>query len=285
MTVALMGAGHMGSGLGAALREGGHDVITCLQGRSPRTVALATEAGLRPVPTLADLVTTADVVLVVTPPDAATAAAEQLADAARHSGGRPLVADLNATAPSTVEEIERILAAAGLDLVDGAISGPPPTVRPGARIFLSGPRASEIAELAWVGIEPVPVGDRAGTASAVKMCTASVYKGVTGILTQAIRTAAHHGVVEHVLTDLTKSGFEPTEQIAMAATKAWRYVPEMREIARTQAGAGLPEALFAAMATVYEQLAETELARGRPETVDRGMTPTEMVTLLRRPNS
>src|SRR5689334_432710 len=101
MTVALIGAGHMGSALGAVLLEGGDDVITCLEGRSARTVQLATEAGLRPVPTLADLVTSADVVLVVTPPDAAVAAAQQLAAAATHSGGRPLVADLNATAPST----------------------------------------------------------------------------------------------------------------------------------------------------------------------------------------
>ncbi|WP_127552517.1 hypothetical protein [Actinoplanes sp. OR16] len=34
--IGLIGAGHMGSGLGWALRQGGHDVVTSLAGRSPR---------------------------------------------------------------------------------------------------------------------------------------------------------------------------------------------------------------------------------------------------------
>jgi 3-hydroxyisobutyrate dehydrogenase-like beta-hydroxyacid dehydrogenase len=265
-TIGLIGAGHMGSGLGWALRQGGHEVVTTLAGRSARTARLVGEAGVGTLPDLRAVVGAADVLLVVTPPASAVAAAEEIA--AIDTGARPLVADLNAIGPSTVEHLGATLGAAGFDLVDGAISGPPPTVRPGARIFLSGPAAARIAGLGWRHVQPIVVGTAIGAASAVKMCTASVYKGTTALLIQALRTAGHHGVADHVLAELGQAGFEPAREIAVAATKAWRYVPEMREIAATQSAAGQPGALFEAMALVYEELARTDLAAGDPETVE-----------------
>lgn len=277
--VGLIGAGHMGSALGRALRTGGHPVITTLAGRSDRTAAIVVEAGLDTRPDLRRVVAEAAVLLVVTPPDAAVDAAEQIAAACAATGARPLVADLNAISPRTVARVAAALG--GLDLVDGAISGPPPTVRPGARIYLSGPRAAEIAALHWTQVEPVVVSARIGDASAVKMCTASVYKGLTAILTEAVRAADHYGVLAEVLADLAQDGYQPAAQIALAATKAWRYVPEMREIAATQAAAGLPPELFEAIALVYEQVAGTPLARQHPETVDHAISPADVVTGLR----
>ncbi|HEY9482694.1 MAG TPA: NAD(P)-binding domain-containing protein, partial [Micromonosporaceae bacterium] len=61
--IGLIGAGHMGSGLGWALREGGHDVVTSLAGRSGRTVRLAENAGLRIASRPVDVVAEADVIL------------------------------------------------------------------------------------------------------------------------------------------------------------------------------------------------------------------------------
>lgn len=270
----------MGAGIGWALREGGHDVATSLAGRSARTARLAAEAGLRAVESTERLVSTADVVLVVTPPEAAVAAARSIAAACAETGARPLVADLNAVAPSTMEQIQTVLALAELDLVDGAISGPPPNVRSGARVYLAGPRAREVHDLAWVNARPILVSDAVGDASAVKMCTASVYKGTTGVLTQALRTARYYGVAELVLDDLGTSYGEPAFQVAFAATKAWRYVGEMHEIAAAQRAAAQPAELFQAMALVFESLARTRLAGADPETVDRSRTPAEIVAQL-----
>jgi len=258
--IGLVGAGQMGSSLGAALRDGGHEVVTTLEGRSARTARLVHEAGIDALPNLNAVVSGAAVLLVVTPPGSAVDAAAAIADACLATGARPLVADLNAVSPSTMERVEGTLAEAGLELVDGSISGPPPTVRPGAAIYLSGPRAVDVAGLGWRHVNPVVVSNRVGDASAVKMCTASVYKGVIGIMTQALWAAAHYGVAQHVLADLGEDGYRPAAQIPMAATKAWRFVPEMHEIAATQAAAGLSGGLFEAMAGVYEHLARTELA-------------------------
>jgi 3-hydroxyisobutyrate dehydrogenase-like beta-hydroxyacid dehydrogenase len=265
--VGIVSAGAMGSAVGRALRDGGTEVVTTVEGRSARTARLAGEAGLECLPDLDAVVREADVVLSVAPPDQAEAIAAAISAAATRSSASPLVADLNAISPARARRVETALAAAGLDLVDGSISGPPPRKLGTTRIYLSGPRAAEVAALAFSGVELVRVGEEVGTASAVKMCTASVYKGTVALLTQALLTARANGVLEHVLDDLGELADGAARTIARAATKSGRYVGEMHEIAATQAAAGLTPALFEAMAAVYAALVERPLAATAPEDV------------------
>jgi 3-hydroxyisobutyrate dehydrogenase-like beta-hydroxyacid dehydrogenase len=208
------------------------------------------------------------------------AAAAAIATAARGTGTRPLVVDLNAVSPPTVGEIARVLD--GLDLVDGAISGPPPTVRPGARVYLSGPRAAEVAALPWRHVTASVVGTEAGSASALKMSTASVYKGLVALYAQALRSAAYHGVLGPVVDDLAGAGHDLVHAVAVSATKAHRFVAEMHEIAATQRAAGLPPELFEAFAAVYADLATTDLARDDPESVPADVTAEALLARLRR---
>jgi 3-hydroxyisobutyrate dehydrogenase-like beta-hydroxyacid dehydrogenase len=271
----------MGAGLGWALRAGGARVVATVDGRSARTARLAAAAGVDLLPTLADVLRAAGVVLSVTPPGRALAAAESIAVASRRSGAAPVVADLNAVAPATMAAVARALP--GLPVVDGSISGPPPMVTPGARVYLSGPRADEVAALPWAGmVEPVVVGGGIGAASAVKMCTASVYKGLNALLTQAMRTAGRHGVLDHVLADLGRNGLDRSADVARAATKAHRFVDEMGQIAVTQASADLTPALFDAFAEVYADIAQTVLADGDPESTG-ALPPAEIVSRLSIP--
>ncbi len=277
--VGLVGAGHMGSGLGWALREGGARVITTLRGRSERTARLVQAAGVEVVDDLDTLIRTASHVLVVTPPSAAIEAATEIAASARRTGSSPLVADMNATAPPTVDLIAATLAPTAL--VDGSISGPPPTVAPGARLYFSGPRSAELVALPWRHTKPIDLGDRLGAASALKMSTASVYKGLIALYTQAIRSADRYGVLDAVVDDLRGAGYDLLRGVAVSATKAHRYVAEMREISTAQAGAGLNPELFAAFADVYAEISTTQLAAGDPESVAKSMTADEIVALLR----
>jgi 3-hydroxyisobutyrate dehydrogenase-like beta-hydroxyacid dehydrogenase len=283
-TVAMIGAGHMGAGIGWALRAGGHDVITSLALRSARTARLATQAGLRVVPSLAESLRQAEVILVVTPPAAALTVAADIAALASSlspsQGQRRIVVDLNATSPGTARTAAEIITTAGLDFVDGSLSGAPPTVRPGATVYLSGPRAAEVAALRWTHVNPIVVGERVGAASAVKMCTASVYKGQIALLTQAMRTAAANGVLDLVLADLG-DGYGSPAAVASAAAKAQRYVGEMHEIASTQAAAGLTPSLFESMADVWTEVAGTALGAGDPESVAPSITAQEVVDRLR----
>jgi 3-hydroxyisobutyrate dehydrogenase-like beta-hydroxyacid dehydrogenase len=280
-TVAVVSPGAMGSAMADALARGGARVVATLAGRSERTARLAEAASLELLPDLDAVVREADIVLSIVPPEAAVAVADDIARAARKQGVAPLLADLNATAPATA----RAIAERGLELVDGSISGPPPWKPGTTRLYLSGPRAAEIAALPFDGVERIIVGDEVGSASAVKMSTASVYKGTTALLAQALRAAHTNGVLEHVLADLGVAAPELVanveRRLAFAATKSGRYVGEMREIAATQHAAGLTPALFEAIAEIYETIAQTPLAHTNPEDVPPGLSLADVLDRLR----
>jgi hypothetical protein len=107
-----------------------------------------------------------------------------------------------------------------------------------------------------------------------------MYKGSTAVLAHALLTAHAHGVLPQVLDDLHDSFPGQIDRaartIAVSATKAERFVGEMREIAETQRAAGLTPALFEAMAEVYEAFARTPLAAEAPEAIE-GLPPLEDV--------
>ena len=280
-TVGLVSPGAMGSALADTLVRGGARVVTTLAGRSERSARLAATAPIELLPDLAAVVREADVVLSVVPPEAAPAVADDVARAAAEESVAPLYADLNAISPATA----RGLAGGRLELVDGSISGPPPAKGRTTRVYLSGPRAGEIAALPFAGVELVVVGNEVGSASAVKMSTASVYKGTSALLAQALLAAHANGVLEHVLADLRAAAphlvSNVERRVAVAASKSGRFVGEMREIAATQDAAGLTPALFDGIAEVYTQMADTPLARANPEDVAERPALTDVLDGLR----
>ena len=70
------------------------------------------------------------------------------------------------------------------------------------------------------------VGEDAVAALAVKMSTASVYKGTAALLAQALRAADHYGVLRHVLDDLDELADDAGRRIALSGGEggadAWR---------------------------------------------------------------
>lgn len=118
------------------------------------------------------------------------------------------------------------------------------------------------------------------------MSTASVYKGFAALLLHAVVAASANGVADVVLDDLAREYPDEVARIAprlsMAASKAHRYVGEMREIALTQEAAGLPRDLFDAMAVVWESVAATPAGSRTPEEAREDTDLSEVVRLLHR---
>ncbi|HWL36370.1 MAG TPA: DUF1932 domain-containing protein [Frankiaceae bacterium] len=263
-TVGVVSPGAMGSALGRGWAEAGARVVATLAGRSERTRALA--YGLEHLPSLDDVVGASDVVVSVVPPGEAYAVAVAVRAAADRTGSRPLVADLNAVSPATVARVREALG--DLAFVDGSISGGPPDTG-STRVYLSGERAGEIVALGHPRLDPVVVPGPPGAASAVKMSTASVYKGLAALLLHAVAAAERNGVRDLVVEDLRREFPDLVERLGpflgASAAKAHRYVGEMREIAATQEAAGLGPELFEAVALVWERVAATPLGAETPE--------------------
>ena len=249
MVVGIVSPGAMGSGFARALAAGGSRVVATVDGRGARTRELAAASAAEILDTLDDVVTAAGVILSVVPPAEARATAAAIAAAATRRGVTPLVADLNATAPSTARAVAGDLARAGLDTVDGSISGPPPRPAGETRIYLSGERAGEIAALRAPGIAWRVVGAEIGVASAVKMSTASVYKGTTALLIQALVAAEANGVLEVVVDDLRRGWPEladgVSQRVQSGAAKSGRYVGEMHDPERLDPALSLDDVVAA----------------------------------------
>ena len=266
-TIGIVSPGAMGSALARAWASGGARVVATVADRSARTARLAT--GLELLPDLESVVSESDLVVSICPPAASDDVLVAVLDAARATDVAPLLLDANAVSPDRVQALARRANRAGLDLVDGSVSGGPPAPGGDTVLYLSGARAAEVADLPAVGLRRSIVGERVGNASAVKMCTASVYKGTTAVWAQALQTAHSLGVLRPVLEDLAEEFPAQVEgagrRLAVAAAKSARFVDEMESIARTQQSAGASPELFDAMAAVYRRLSATRLAALSPE--------------------
>lgn len=190
------------------------------------------------------------------PPHAAVDVARAVA-ALRFTG---LFVDANAVSPETAREIGRIVERGGARFVDGGIIGPA-NRRPGAaRIYLSGPEAAQVAPLFAAGpVSAVTLEGPVGAASALKMAFAGWNKGMQALLMAIRALAAAEGVDQALLAEWRISMPEVPARsertIHDNARKAWRFVGEMEQIARTFAQAGLPAGFHDAAGEVYRRLA------------------------------
>lgn len=255
--IGLVHPGAMGSTVGASARAAGHDVCWASEGRSEASRRRADDSGLRDAGALESLCAEADVILSVCPPAAAAA----VATAVLEHGFRGLYVDANAVSPAVVRQIAQSVEASGGAFVDGGIVGPPARAEGSTVLYLSGRRAQEIAACFRGSVlEALPLAGGVGAASALKMAYAAYTKGSSALLLAVRALARAEGVEAPLLAHWERT--HPhlpglSEGTARAtAPKAWRFAPEMEEIAATFAGAGLPDGFHRAAAELYARLDE-----------------------------
>ena len=218
---------------------------------------------------LTDAVRESEVILSVCPPDAALDLARSVAE----HNFKGVYVDANAISRTTAEEIGRTVSKGGASFVDGGIIGAPVKQAGTTRLYLSGSRAPEIAELFSASmLNAKAIGPTPGAASALKVVYAAWTKCTDGLVL-AIRALAAIEGVDQALSeewnisqpDLTRKS---TRAAAVAAPKAWRYVGEMKEIAESFAAAGLTPGFHDAAADIWERLAPFKDRTDPPPTLE-----------------
>jgi 3-hydroxyisobutyrate dehydrogenase-like beta-hydroxyacid dehydrogenase len=251
--IGLLHPGAMGASVGAAARSNQHTVLWASAGRTGSTSARARRANLEDAGTIPELVNASEIVLSVCPPHAA----EDVASEVAQLGFAGVYVECNAISPDRTRAIQRIVEDAGAHYVDGGIIGGPAWTREAkTRLYLSGPRAEEVAAC-FAGsplVTPV-ISDRIGAASALKMGYAAFTKGTTALLTAILGLVEKEGVRADLARQWGDAFTEQTVRRVCANTaKAWRFVGEMHEIAATFREAGLPGGFHQAAAEVFERL-------------------------------
>lgn len=240
----------MGAGIGAALVGAGHKVAWASSGRGALSARRADAAGLVDVGSVEAMAESCDLIISVCPPSAALDVARQVAG----FGGTYL--DANAIAPATAREVAAVVEQAGGRYVDGGIIGGPPSQSSSPRLYLSGPSAPSVRDVFTdTTVEARVISEDQAAASALKMCFAAWTKGTTALLLDVRALAIAEGVEEsllaewaHSLPDLAARSLGSAQQ---AATKGWRWVGEMDQIAATFRSAGLPDGFHRAAAEIY----------------------------------
>ena len=254
--ILLLHPGNMGATIGACAAAGGARVYWLSTQRSPASRARAEKAGLIEAKDFGAAVQQSDVVLSVCPPDAAVDVATQVA-AERFTG---IYVDANAVSRATAEAIGKIVSRAGASFVDGGIIGSPVKQAGTTRLYLSGEKAQEVAEL-FTGsmLDARAIGVIPGEASALKVAYAAWTKGTDALILAIRALAVHEGVEPALLQEwrISQPALEKkcTQAAASAAPKMWRYVGEMKEIAGAFEAAGLPGGFHDAAAEICQRLA------------------------------
>lgn len=255
--VAIIAQGAMGAACAKRLTDNGVRVITSLQGRSEASAKRAAAAGMVAV---ADAeIASADFVLSIVPPNEALPLAERLAPAMSAANRKTVYVDCNAVSPDTVKDVAKVVEGTGAPFVDaGIIGGPPRAGYNGPVFYYSGPADTGIEKLNDFGLIFRPVTGAVGAASALKMSYGGITKGLTAVGSAMILAATRAGVADALHAELSASQPNLVTYFARSVPdmfgKAYRWVPEMEEIAHFSGDPATKE-MYEAIAALYRQLA------------------------------
>lgn len=174
--------------------------------------------------------------------------------------------DANSCAPDSKAEAARLLAAQGVGYVDVAVMAPVHPRLHESPLVISGADAARAgAFLRGLGMKPRLLDDRIGSASALKMIRSVMIKGMEALTAECLLAARRAGVEAEVLASLAASNPEidwperAAYNLERMMQHGTRRAAEMREVARTVAGLGLPEGLSAATAVWQDRIGALNL--------------------------
>ncbi len=232
MKVGLLFPGEMGAAVGNAVR---HEVLWASEGRSEATgkrAVVFTDAE-----SVDELVRASNVVLSICPP----AIAEEVAEQVFGLGFDGIFVEANAISPERMRRIAKL----GPQVVDGSI-----IAAKGISLYLAGEGSGEVASLFdGPDVKAVPLDAEVGAASALKMAFGGWNKIGIALTAQAHAIAGAYGVTEWL-----ESEGVPSDRLQWVADRAWRWAPEMDEIADLCAELGLDEGIPRGAASFYREL-------------------------------
>ncbi|WP_405859163.1 DUF1932 domain-containing protein [Streptomyces sp. NBC_01515] len=257
-TFTLLHPGAMGAKVGGEATRTGTRVLYVPTGRSPASLQRAREAGLEPAESLESALAASDFVLSVCPPHAA----EDVAREVLTHPFRGVYVEANAISPDRTRRIAAACAERGVLMLDGSIVGGPPGPGSAPRLYLSGDE-EQVARVARsfkdTQVMARPLDAPLGAASALKMAYASYQKSARVLAAVSHALAASHGVATELALEagaLRSNILAETDQLPSVAARAWRWAPELEEIAATLRTAGLPADMAEGAAAVLGRWAD-----------------------------
>ncbi len=180
--------------------------------------------------------------------------------------------DLNSTCPSVKVEIGRIIAATGADFVEGAILGAVGATGAKTRIFTSGKKRQEIADLFnRMGMNVQPYSVEIGKASTFKMLRSIFSKGVEVLLLEMLVAAKRADIDKDLWEDITRfMTAKPFDKIgdnwmrSHAVAHERRYY-EMLQVVETMKELNIEPVMSERTAAYFKQSVDMDMSKSFPE--------------------
>ena len=280
-TLAVLMPGDMGHAVGRVLREHGYRVLTCLEGRSARTRALAQAAGLEDAGDLKSLTAEAGMILSILPPARALPQAQDVAKAMGQAGSAPIYVDCNAISPMLSARVGGVIEGAGASYIDAGIIGLAPGKGTPPRFYVSGADTAPMEALNGKGFEVLALEGGVGAASGLKMCYAALTKGKWTLQTAVLLTAEQLGLSQALTEEFAYSQQGELKsmrgKVSRLPADSQRWIGEMEEIAATFKDAGVSSGFHEGAAEIFRLLSKTPFASETRETIDANRTMEESI--------
>ena len=164
-------------------------------------LAKAAEAGVRIVPTIADVCTRSNLVVSLTPGKLALAV---LREAKRYLNAEHIYVDATTASVRDMEKAAKLLEG-GAAFVDAAVMDPVPMNGIKVLTVASGSHAVRFRDLlAPYGMNIQVVGDKPGAASSMKLLRSVCMKGLAALLLESLEAAQRYGVTDALVADMSR---------------------------------------------------------------------------------
>lgn len=174
--------------------------------------------------------------------------------------------DCNSCAPDSKRAAAEAITEAGGVYVDVAVMSPVHPKLHRAPLLISGPGADRAEPLlAELGMNARRIDEQVGSASSIKMIRSVMVKGIEALTAECFLAARKAGVEAEVLGSLAASNPEMDWEhragynLERMMEHGTRRAAEMREVASTLDGLGLPSALSTAVAEWHDRVGEMDL--------------------------
>jgi L-threonate 2-dehydrogenase len=280
-TIGIMSIGEMGYHWAKVLKGRGAEVLTYDRDRSPVTQRRAENAGVKSTGSLAELCSSADLIVSIVVPSAAIAVATEIAKAAAEVNRKNLIYfDANAISPMTAEKINSVLSETGVNFVDGCIIGSASKMDKGSVVYASGSEANRILELDRFGLTVQVLGTGTSQASAFKVVYAGLTKGLQGLFVELLMGAKRFGLLDEITKRYDESFPGLLEKVSSSIVglriHAARRAEEMDELKRTYAHYGMQALMAPAIQKVLGSIAELDIR----ETSEKGVREGDLMETL-----
>ena len=273
--IGIMSIGEMGFHWAKLLKGHGVEVLTYDKDRGEVSRKRGENAGAKSVASMAELVQTAELIVSIVVPSAATRVAAKVAEAAAQTGRKDLLfLDANAISPMTADEIAKTLAPAKVNFVDGCIIGSAAKMGKGTIVYVSGPDAARMQVLESFNIPIKILGPNTNQASAFKVVYAGLTKGLQGLFCELFMGARRFGLLDEVRAQYEESFPGLLDKVSSSIVglriHAGRRAEEMDELKRTFNHHGLNSFMAPAAQKVLEAIAALDTGRASQDGARQG---------------